>query len=142
MRKADIGPLTRLDAGFFGELSYPAAVFRQFWDLAGPLLQVAADGGKVIGYGLVAPGAEPATGWFLSLGVAAGWRRLGIGRALADTCLARAAAAGLGTLRLTVEPDNAPAILLYRSLGFSTDHTEVDYFGDGNDRVVMVRPGG
>lgn len=138
-RSADVEQLARLDEELWDEPGYSAAAFRQFCDVAGPLLQVAAEDGTVIGHGLILPSIEPGAGLFASLAVAAGQRRRGTGRALAETCLAQAAAAGLTSLRLTVDPANAPAIHLYRSLGFTADHTEKDYYGAGEDRLVMLR---
>ena len=46
-----------------------------------------------------------------------------------------------GIVRLTVEPANDAAILLYRSLGFRPEPPDGgmrrDYFGPGEDREVM-----
>jgi ribosomal protein S18 acetylase RimI-like enzyme len=42
-------------------------------------------------------------------------------------------------VRLTVEPTNAAAITLYRTLGFSTDgRVHRGYLGPGEDRLIMV----
>ncbi|MFE0672349.1 hypothetical protein [Streptomyces sp. NPDC058867] len=38
-----------------------------------------------------------------------------------------------------MEPTNAAAIMLYRSIGFtSEDRVRKDYFGPGEDRLVMA----
>jgi ribosomal protein S18 acetylase RimI-like enzyme len=50
--------------------------------------------------------------------VAASHRQRGIGRALIENAAAWARANGKAALRLRVFPDNAPAIALYRSVGF------------------------
>jgi ribosomal protein S18 acetylase RimI-like enzyme len=137
-QKREINALARLDAEIFGELGYPASVLRQFWDLAGPLLQVAVEDDDLVGYSLVLPSAGPGSGWFLSLGVAAHRRTVGLGRALAVATLSEAGGAGLTTLRLTVDPINATAIRLYGALGFVAERRETDYFGTGEDRLVMI----
>jgi ribosomal protein S18 acetylase RimI-like enzyme len=52
--------------------------------------------------------------------------------------LSEAGGAGLTTLRLTVDPINASAIRLYGALGFVAKRRETDYFGTGEDRLVMI----
>lgn len=42
-------------------------------------------------------------------------------------------------VRLTVEPTNAAAIMLYRSLGSAAEGgVRRDYLGPGEDRLIMV----
>jgi ribosomal-protein-alanine N-acetyltransferase len=138
LRKHEIGALARLDDEIFGKYSYSAVALRQFWDLAGPLLQVAVEDSNPVGYGLILPSAESGSGWFLSLAVTAHRRAMGLGRALALATLSAADSAGLTTLRLTVEPTNASAIRLYDRLGFVAEHREPNYFGTDEDRLVMI----
>lgn len=55
--------------------------------------------------------------------------------------LARLRQDGIDTVRLTVEPANRAAILLYRSLGFTPEEPDGglrrDYFGPGEHRQVL-----
>lgn len=51
----------------------------------------------------------------------------GLGRRLLEAGLAHLANAGCHRVHLYVEADNAPALALYRGLGFSTDHAHVQY---------------
>lgn len=138
VRKPEIQALARLDYSIFGEHSYSVLTFRQFSDLAGPLLQVAVEDDDLVGYSLVMPCIGRGSGWFLSLGVAAHRRTMGVGRALAVAALGKAGEAGLITLRLTVDPTNTSAIRLYCDLGFITEHRETNYFGTGEHRLVMI----
>jgi ribosomal protein S18 acetylase RimI-like enzyme len=65
------------------------------------------------GYGFV--GAQVPE---ISIGVEAAWRGQGVGRALLVALVARARAEGHAALSLSVDGRNAPALALYRSIGF------------------------
>jgi ribosomal protein S18 acetylase RimI-like enzyme len=54
----------------------------------------------------------------VSIGVEAAWRGRGVGRALLNALVTRARADGHGALSLSVDARNAPALALYRSIGF------------------------
>ncbi|GBD10099.1 N-alpha-acetyltransferase RimI [Candidatus Thermoflexus japonica] len=77
------------------------------------------EGGRVVGYAMVRrfrPGVE---GWLIAnVAVAPEFRGRGIGRALVSACLEYARAHGARWAALQVRADNAPALRLYRSLGF------------------------
>jgi ribosomal protein S18 acetylase RimI-like enzyme len=135
----DIDELVELDYDVFGEPGYSVISLRQFFDLAGPLLKVAVRGGDLVGYCLVLPTHDGVSGWFLSLGVRADCRKLGIGRLLTVAALAEADRTPLRELRLTVMPDNTAAIGLYEQTGFASEGVAADYFGRGGGRLVMVR---
>jgi len=45
---------------------------------------------------------------------------------------------GISTIGLVTHPDNARAIKLYESLGFTLGERIENYFGDGKPRVVMT----
>ena len=78
----------------------------------------------------------------LGLMVAAGARRRGIGSALIEEAVKWARRAGIVKLELTVFPHNAPAIALYRKLGFREEGLlRRRYFIDGRyvDAMLMAR---
>lgn len=134
----DLADLATLDRHVFGHISYPLFVFRQFLDIFADGLVVGRVDGAVVGYALVAPVSAEKHGYFVSLGVAADARGRGYGRALAIAGINRLRRFGLTYVKLTVEADNAPAIELYRTLGFHAVERDEDYFGPGEPRVVMV----
>jgi ribosomal protein S18 acetylase RimI-like enzyme len=61
--------------------------------------------------------------WLEDLFVEAGARGTGLGRALVEATLARARERGCRRVELDVNTENAPALALYRSLGFETGKT-------------------
>ncbi len=66
-------------------------------------------------------------------------RSQGIGASLVRAGLEWAGAVGARRMLLEVRPDNASAIALYRSLGFSPVTTRRGYYGPGQDALVMLR---
>jgi mycothiol synthase len=60
----------------------------------------------------------------------------GIGRALVNAGLDRLAETGVATAALYVEADNAPAVGLYRSLGFSDHTVDVQYRREAASRAA------
>jgi ribosomal protein S18 acetylase RimI-like enzyme len=54
----------------------------------------------------------------ISIGVEAAWRGRGVGRALLEALVAHARTDGHTALSLSVDGRNAPALALYRSIGF------------------------
>lgn len=69
--------------------------------------------------------------------VAPGVRRSGVGRRLITAGLAEARDAGADQLLLEVRSDNRPALQLYRSVGFDALTVRRDYYGPGQDAVIM-----
>ncbi|RYE84895.1 MAG: N-acetyltransferase [Hyphomicrobiales bacterium] len=76
----------------------------------------------------------------LSIVVAGGRRRAGLGQTLLSTHLAQLAARGTARLFLEVEEGNAPAIGLYRRLGFETVGRREGYYPkpDGSRAAALV----
>jgi mycothiol synthase len=83
------------------------------------------DGDAMIGYCWLKVDGEP--GEFYVVGVDPGRQRQGLGRQLMDAGFARLAERGIRTASLYVEADNAPAVSLYRSLGFVEHSIDIQY---------------
>jgi len=64
-------------------------------------------------------------------------RRRGVGRALMVEAIADGNGRGAARALLEVRRSNAPAIGLYRSLGFLHDTIRRGYYSDGEDAVLM-----
>lgn len=141
-RESDLPELRRLDEEVFQEVAYPAFLLRQLYDMYAEHLLVLDEGeGRLRGYVLAATSALNRDSWILGLCVTLNHRRHGLGRELMTEVLARLHRDGIEQVRLTVEPGNDAAILLYRSLGFCPeppdDGHRPDYFGPGQDRQIM-----
>ena len=110
--------LTRTLAGFQAQLAQPApgAVFGAF--IGGELVATAA----VSRVNPFASSQHKMVMW--GVFTSPRFRRLVLGRQLVATALAHAAAAGVRRVNLLVYVPNAPALALYRSLGFEPTGTE------------------
>lgn len=73
----------------------------------------------------------------LRVSVAPDHRRRGLGRGLVVQAKAWAAQRGAARLLLEVSAQNAPAVALYEHEGFSTIDRRRDYYGPGDDALVM-----
>lgn len=65
-------------------------------------------------------------------------RRRGFARSLLQTALAYAQSQRLGLVLLEVRRSNAPALCLYRSVGFAAVRLRRSYYADGEDAVEML----
>ena len=91
---------------------------------------------SIIGYaGVFAPGATVAD--ILTVGVVPEHRGKGIATALMALITDWALSQGSTAMILEVKVDNAEAIGLYESLGYSKLNVRKDYFGAGLDAQVM-----
>lgn len=66
-------------------------------------------------------------------------RRCGVGRELVELVLADARAQHVASVSLEVRRDNQAALELYRSLGFSESGVRRNYYGRGEDALIMTR---
>lgn len=96
---------------------------------------IATQDGRDAGFALlqcVPPEAE-----LLSIGVAPGLRRSGLGRALLVQAARDLMACGGAVMFLDVAADNEPALALYRTLGFQDMSRRARYYGGKTDAIVM-----
>lgn len=82
------------------------------------LYYVMARGTEVLGYGMLRGWDEGYEVPSLGIGMAPAARGLGLARLLMSFLHAAARLRGAPRVRLTVYPDNEPAVALYRSLGY------------------------
>jgi len=139
-RPSDVPRLVDIDREVFGEEGYDAFVLRQFIDLFGPLVGVATEGASIFGYVVGGRSLDTGAGWMLALAVVPGARGGGIGRELTTWLLDALVRVGATECRLTVDPKNTRALSLYRRAGFVEVGSEDDYFGPGQERLVLEQP--
>lgn len=137
--ETDLPELHRLDKEAFPEEPYHYFELRQHYDIHGDRFLVLDDGEGLHGYVLFVPTSDGYVNWVKSLAVTHDQRGRGLGRRLMVEVLRRLRTEGVHQVRLTVEPTNAAAITLYRSLGFSFEGgVRKGYFGPGEDRLIMT----
>lgn len=93
-----------------------------------------------VGFVLARQAADEAE--ILTVAVARNYRGLGVGRQLMDAVLRDLHAARVKALFLEVDETNAPAVALYRRLGFTQVGSRPDYYPHGESRtgaLVMRR---
>ena len=133
----DIPVLVSLDKELFPYSPWSSGQYRE--EISAPTRRfiVAVDEGlSVIGYaGVFAPGGAEAD--ILTVGVISKYRGQGIARELMAGITKWAIDQGSIAMMLEVKTDNAAAISLYESLGYSKLNIRKDYFGSGLDALVM-----
>jgi ribosomal-protein-alanine N-acetyltransferase len=133
----DIPVLVSLDKELFPYSPWSSGQYRE--EISAPTRRfiVAVDEGlSVIGYaGVFAPGGAEAD--ILTVGVIPQHRGQGIARELMAGITKWAIDQGSIAMMLEVKTDNAAAIGLYESLGYSKLNIRKDYFGSGLDALVM-----
>lgn len=92
----------------------------------------------IVGEAILIGGVGESRAFLFSLAVTAAWRRRGVGFALMRKVLESLTAKGVGTLELTVDPENEPALGLYISkLGCENVEFLQDHFGPGRHRRLL-----
>jgi ribosomal-protein-alanine N-acetyltransferase len=133
----DIPVLVSLDKELFPYSPWSSGQYRE--EISAPTRRfiVAVDEGlSVIGYaGVFAPGGAEAD--ILTVGVISQHRGQGIARELMAGITKWAIDQGSIAMMLEVKTDNAAAISLYESLGYSKLNIRKEYFGSGLDALVM-----
>ncbi|CAH0533624.1 Mycothiol acetyltransferase [Vibrio stylophorae] len=135
IEKHELAAVAELEHKLFGHHSYPDFFFRQAFDCWSEGFLVCRSPQGILGYIVLANSEHAGLGWVLSLAVDDSVQGEGIGRALLQQAMVRL---NYQQIRLTVDPENAPACHLYQRLGFFKVGEEQDYFGPGQARWVMA----
>lgn len=137
--ESDIPQMVQMEKEVFGPEAWSSALLTQeLQSRWGDYLGVFGPGDPptLIAYGGI-KGAEE--GDLMTLAVAQGWRRRGVGRLLTSALLARAQERGMTKVFLEVRRSNLGAQKLYEGLGFSRLGVVRDYYRSPiEDAVTMV----
>ena len=133
----DLPVFVSLDKELFPYSPWSASQYKEEFSSPTRHFVVAVDQAQSIaGYaGVFAPGAAEAD--ILTVGVVPEHRGKGIAKALMALITDWAKAQGSRAMMLEVKVDNAEAMGLYESLGYSKLNIRKDYFGAGLDAQVM-----
>jgi ribosomal-protein-alanine N-acetyltransferase len=133
----DLPVFVSLDKELFPYSPWSASQYKEEFSSPTRHFVVAVDDQQsIVGYaGVFAPGAVEAD--ILTVGVVPDHRGKGIAKALMGLITDWAILQGSTAMMLEVKVDNAEAIGLYESLGYSKLNVRKDYFGAGLDALVM-----
>ena len=123
----DAEEMARLHAPLF-EAAWDAASFRQMLADPGATAFLARIGEPLQVAGFIVGRVAADEAEILTLGVSKDWQRLGIGRRLVEAMCRAARKAEAQRLHLEVSVSNAPALLLYRRLGFQEGGRRKGYY--------------
>ena len=119
-------------------MSAPHRIAHTSFDLWPALLVVAELEGRLLGYALGGLGQDRSQGWLLSLAVRPEARGFGLAEQMMLQVEQALAHLQVARVRLTVDPAN-PAQRLYYRLGYTLQAEVADYFGPGEDRLLLVK---
>jgi ribosomal-protein-alanine N-acetyltransferase len=106
---------------------------------SGTRIWVAEEAGELVGVSAARTVADEVE--VLTLGVAASWRRRGVGRSLMLAALTEAGQAGAARVFLEVRESNRGARAFYAALGFVETGRRRNYYrGPVEDALVLSRP--
>jgi ribosomal-protein-alanine N-acetyltransferase len=136
---ADIEALYALDQICFPPgIAYSRGELRRFLDIATAQGVLADQDGTLAGFA-VGYLTRRRTAHVVTLDVAPGERRRGLGKALLEALLARLGRAGALEARLEVSTENTGAIAFYERLEFRVRRPLPDYYGPGRGALEMER---
>ena len=139
VRQTDWPGILQVEESRYGKSGYDPYFVRMIPFLFARTCWVASsDEGQLEGYSLGAiEDDRPDCAWLMSVVV----RRdgTGLGTRLSSACIDSLERRGAKQIRVTVAPDNLPAIRLYSKLQFRTLDLEKNFFGPGMDRLLMEK---
>jgi ribosomal-protein-alanine N-acetyltransferase len=140
--RADLLAVHRIESAAFPQ-PWPFSAFESYVGEDGFLVAVDDEGEEEALLGYVVADTVPNHGTPLGhvkdLAVDADHRGRGIGRRLLSRAIDVLENTGAGSVKLEVRITNEVAISLYRSFGFEHRRTIPNYYGNGEDALVMIR---
>ena len=138
VKEEDLKDVLALEQLVFNAGSYPAFVIRQLFDISNNLFIVAKENNKILGFAVGALNTNNKKAWILSLGVHPEARAKQIGKKLTNKLVNLLKDENCLEICLTVHPDNAAAINIYKELEFKGETIIEDYFLENEKRIIMT----
>ncbi len=137
MREADLPRVMEIERAAFSHPWSEELVRRELGhDFSTVLLATAGEGGPILGFAIVWTVHDELH--VLNIATALEARRLGVARAVLEKVEGQGRAQGARVSMLEVRRSNAPAIALYRSMGYREVGVRPRYYAeDGEDALVM-----
>ncbi|MGC9530031.1 MAG: ribosomal protein S18-alanine N-acetyltransferase [Candidatus Bipolaricaulaceae bacterium] len=135
-KEADLGRVLEIERASFPH-PWPEAHFLPYLRRGDCL--VAGDRGEVVGFLIATTDSEGRGAHLMNLAVLPRARRQGVASRLLTTLASNCRQSGLGTLRLEVRAGNRAAIALYTRHGFTTVRRIPNFYGSGQDAVLMEK---
>ena len=132
----DLKALDGLEKTCFGEDAWPLLELLGVLAFPGVVRLKATVDGAMVGFISGDPRRDQKTGWILTLCVLPDWRRRGIAEALLSGCEQKMS---MPMVKLTVRRGNAPAIRLYKKLGYIQIDIWSRYYHNGEDGLVLEK---
>ena len=142
IRKATLKDLKKvhdIETLSFNKGSYPLFVLRQMFDISEDYFLIAEQDNEILGYALGNHTSKDDQGWILSLGIHTNARGKKVGKSLTEKLIMLLENSNAKEICLTVHPDNASAIKIYKDLGFEIVLESDNYYLDEELRLVMKR---
>jgi ribosomal-protein-alanine N-acetyltransferase len=140
--RSDLLAIHRIEKASFPQ-PWPFSAFESYVGEPGFLVAVGDDEDVSVLLGYVVADTVPNHGTPLGhvkdLAVAPDYRGEGVGRTLLGRAIEALESAGAGSVKLEVRITNEAALSLYRSFGFEHRRTIPNYYGNGEDSLVMMR---
>lgn len=135
MKAEDIKEIARLEREAFSHRAWSEKMLFDELEDQNKFYFTARENGRVLGYAGFAQILDEAH--IMNIAVDADARRRGIGRALVKALLDKAAELGVKAATLEVSERNAPAIALYKEMGFISMGYRPDYYGKGEGAFIF-----
>jgi ribosomal-protein-alanine acetyltransferase len=138
--ETDIAAIYALECESFQADRLSRRALRRFLKASHRPVLVARSFGRVIGFVIVSLTPHAHSARIYSFAVEPAHRRRGVGRELLRAAERFARARGRTAMRLETRYDNAPAIALYRRLGFRDFGRYPGYYADGAEALRFEKP--
>lgn len=135
----DLQAIHNIETSSFQDGSYPLFVLRQLFDISEKYFLVAEIEDQICGYIIGTISAKDEQGWILSVGVHPDARGNKVGRNLIKKIISLLEYNMVKEICLTVHPDNAAAIKIYKALQFEIMTTHDNYYLDHQPRYLMKK---